>query len=128
MGRSGLAAGLLAPTLLFPLTTQPACPSALLQRAAPYGSKSRGRGGGSRFGGRDFRRDAGSGGGYGGGGGGYGGGGGGYGGGGYGGGGYGGGGYSGGGGGYGGGGAGGYSGGGGGYGGGGYGGGSSAWD
>ena len=51
------------------------CPA--LQRAAPYGSKSQGRGGGSRFGGRDFRRDAGSG-GYGGGGGRYGGGGGGY--------------------------------------------------
>lgn len=34
-----------------------------LQRAAPYGSKSRGRGGGSRFGGRDFRRDGGGGGG-----------------------------------------------------------------
>ncbi|KAL4419464.1 hypothetical protein ABPG77_003577, partial [Micractinium sp. CCAP 211/92] len=94
-------------------------------RAAPYGSKSRGRGGGSRFGGRDFRRDAGSG-GYGGGGGGYGGGGYGGGGGGYGGGGYGGGGGGYGGGGYGGGSAGGY--GAGGYGGGGYGGSSSAWD
>ena len=46
-------------------------------RSAPYGQKSSrgGRGGGSRFGGRDYRQDRGGGGGYGGGGGGYGGGG-----------------------------------------------------
>ncbi|EFN54008.1 hypothetical protein CHLNCDRAFT_31911 [Chlorella variabilis] len=106
----------------------------MAQRSAPYGSKSRGGRGGNRFGGRDFRRDGGGGGGYGGGGGGYGGGGYGGGGGAYGGGGYGGGAYGGGGGGYGGGGygGGGYSGGSGYGGGGGYGaaggGGSSAWD
>lgn len=45
------------------LTRCTTLPLPLLQRAAPYGSKSRGRGGGSRFGGRDFRRDGGGGGG-----------------------------------------------------------------
>lgn len=48
----------------------------MAQRSAPYGSRQRRGGGGSRFGGRDYRQDRGGGGGYGGGGGGYGGGGG----------------------------------------------------